>query len=251
MRREPGIAAEARRLVESAATAGIAARLLGGLAIAAHARQPLDDALAREPKDIDLVVADADAGRRLVELMAADGYAPDTRFNAMSGGQRLLLHDDQHGRQVDVFAGTFEMCHVIPVAGRLGLQPQTIPLAELLLTKLQIVELNPKDLADACVLLVSCPVVTEGADGIEAGFIAALCARDWGLWRTCTMNLERIAAHVPELGLGAGDADAIATGVEQLRRHIDGAPKSRAWRLRSRVGDRVRWYREPDEVGEE
>ncbi len=251
MTRERDIGTEARRLVEAAATAGVAARLLCGLAIAEHAVRPLDDALVREAKDIDLVVADGDAGRRLVELMAADGYAPDTRFNAMSGGQRLLVHDEEHGRQVDVFVGTFEMCHVIPVADRLERLPHTIPPAELLLTKLQIVELNPKDVVDACVLLLSCPVVTEGADGIEAGFIAALCARDWGLWRTCTMNLRRIAEHVPRLGLAPGAAETIAAGVEQLQRHIDGAPKSRAWRLRSRVGDRVRWYREPDEVGEE
>lgn len=251
MTRERDIVAEARRLVEAAATAGVAARLLGGLAIAAHAAQPLDEALVREPKDIDLVVADGPAGHRLVELMAAHGYAPDTRFNGMSGGQRLLLHDEEYGRQVDVFVGTFEMCHVIPVADRLERLPHTIPLAELLLTKLQIVELNPKDLVDVCVLLVSCPIVTEGADGIEAPFIAALCARDWGLWRTCTMNLERVIERVAQLGLSAGSAEAISASVEHLQGHIDGAPKSRAWRLRSRVGDRVRWHREPDEVGEE
>ena len=115
MTREPDIGAEARRLVEAGAVSGITVRLIGGLAVAVHAAQPLDPALLREAKDIDVVVKDAPAGRGLLSLMTDDGYTADTRFNAMSGGQRLLLHDDEHGRQVDVFAGTFEMCHVIPV----------------------------------------------------------------------------------------------------------------------------------------
>ena len=160
------------------------------------------------------------------------------------------MHDDEHGRQVDVFAGTFEMCHVIPVADRLDRHAVTVPLAELLLTKLQIVELNRKDLVDAGALLVSQPVVTSGADGIEGDVIAELCARDWGLWRTCTMNLRRVDEHLPELGVAPETAATISARVAELQRQIDEAPKTRGWRIRSRVGDRVRWYHEPDEVDE-
>jgi hypothetical protein len=250
MTRERDISAEAHRLVEAGTAAGVTVRLIGGLAIAEHARQPLDAALMREPKDIDVVVRDGAAGRALVDIMAGDGYEPDTRFNAMSGGGRLLLHDEEHGRQVDVFVGTFEMCHVIPVADRLDRHPVTVPAAELLLTKLQIVELNRKDIVDACVLLASQPVVTSEADGIEGDVVADLCARDWGLWRTATMNLDRIGEHLPPLGVGPDTAARISSSVAALRSQIDDAPKTRGWKMRSRVGDRVRWYREPDEVDE-
>jgi hypothetical protein len=250
MTRERDIRAEAHRLVETGSQAGVTVRLIGGLAIAEHAAAPLDAALVREPRDIDVVVRDGAAGRVLIDLMAADGYAPDTRFNAMSGGQRLLLHDEAHDRQVDVFVGTFEMCHAIPIAARLDRHAVSVPAAELLLTKLQIVELNRKDVIDACVLLASQPVVTSDADGIEAHVVADLCARDWGLWRTSTMNLERIDEHLPQLGVGPDTAATVSVRVAELRQRIDDAPKSRGWKMRGRVGDRVRWYREPDEADE-
>ena len=36
--------------------------------------------------------------------------------------------------------------------------------------------------------------------------------------------------------------------VAALRAAIEGAPKSGRWRLRARVGERVTWYAEPEEM---
>src|SRR5207302_7101223 len=116
------------------------------------------------------------------------GAGRHTAVNTRHWKGRLLVVADAHGRQVDVFVGSFRMCHEIPFERRLGAQEGTVPLAELVLTKLQIIELNEKDVRDAVALFVEHDV-TDDDIGINAGRVAELCAEDWGLWRTITRNL--------------------------------------------------------------
>jgi hypothetical protein len=169
-------------------------------------------------------------------------------FNALHGTRRLLFYDETNGRKLDVFVGTFSMCHEIPIADRLERDPLTVPLAELLLTKLQIVQLTDRDQQDIYNLTYHHDV-GDGGDGIEADFIARLCARDWGLWRTARATIERCAADVGGYGLDAAAANVIGERLDALWRRIEAEPKTTGWRLRNRVGDRVRWYSEPEETG--
>jgi hypothetical protein len=243
---EPPIAAEARRILAAADAGGVPVRLVGGLAVRLHA-EPLHPAFAREYKDIDLVTV-RDRGRDAGALLEALGYVGADEFNALNGHRRLMYGDEETGRRLDVFVGEFRMCHRIPVAERIERDPTTVPLAELLLTKLQIVELNERDAIDAAALLHHHDVADHDDDAVNADRIAALCAADWGLWRTATMNLERVAARTEDLALAAGERDAICARIARLRNRVDAEPKSRAWRLRDRVGDRKRWYDLPEEV---
>jgi hypothetical protein len=151
---------------------------------------------------------------------------------------------------VDVFVGEFAMCHRVPVDERLLLEPATLPLAELLVTKLQIVELNEKDIRDAIALVHAHEVAERDGDAVNAARVAELCAVDWGLWRTITRNLERCRDHVGAYELPEGEAAVTARRFDALLERIEREPKSRAWRLRSRLGERVRWYELPEEPGE-
>jgi hypothetical protein len=135
---EEDIVAEAWRLAEAAQADGVAVRAMGGVAVKMHASPSVPVALVRSYRDIDLV-SGRKAGRETARLLTDLGYTANERFNAMQGSSRLVFYDLEHGRQVDVFVGEFRMCHAIPVAERLDVDPDTIPLAELLLTKLQIV----------------------------------------------------------------------------------------------------------------
>jgi hypothetical protein len=89
----------------------------------------------------------------------------------------------------------------------------------------------------------------DGSDQhtLDGSYLASLCSSDWGLWRTATMNLEKAAKLAVEY-LGADDSRIVAGRLNVLLRLIDDAPKSIAWRLRSKVGDRMKWYREVEEV---
>src|SRR5918998_5053127 len=183
------IVEEALRVAEEANREGLSLRLLGGVAIRLRAKDGLHPAFEREYADLDWITAkgtSADAQR----FFKALGYEPHVRFNSMYGQERLLFFDRQHDRQVDILVGTFRMSHEIRLGKRLDMEPVTIPLAELLLTKLQIIELNEKDVRDALALLHDHPVADVDGDSVNCGHIAGLCAADWGLWRTFTANLS-------------------------------------------------------------
>ncbi len=243
------IETEARRIVAAGEAQGIVLRLLGGLAVRLHASSAAHRALARSYPDIDIATP-ARSGRSVETLIAGLGYEPDRSFNLLNGASRLLFYDQPHTRQVDVFVGGFDMCHRLPIAERLDREPLTVALAELLLTKLQIVELNEKDVRDTLALLLSHPVDERDGDCLNAAQVARLCASDWGLWRTITANLESCRDRLPEYDLPPDQQEPIAGRFDELLERIEREPKSRGWRLRARIGERRRWYELPEEVGE-
>lgn len=243
-----GAVPEAVRLLDDAERRGVDLRALGGVAVALRAGP--ESPFQREPEDLDFAIRRRER-TAVEELLVEAGYAPDQEFNVQAGHRRLLFHDAARGRQVDVFIDQFDMCHLIALEDRLTVDPLTLPLAELLLTKLQIVELNDKDADDVCALLLVADVGAEdGWSQLNAARVAEMCASDWGLWRTVDINLERVQARVaPPSRLPVEDSERVQRNVATLRAAIAARPKTVRWRTRARVGDRVRWYREPEEVG--
>lgn len=244
---EADVVREGERLLVLSEDAGLVLRLLGGVAIAVRAPGPLPPTLQRAFGDIDFVSAPGTSAG-LSRLFQGNGYEPDREFNALQGKRRLIFLDAGRGRRLDVFVGEFRMCHAIPVAERLELEPRTLPLAELLLTKLQIVQLNEKDVRDTVALFHGHEVGEKDGDGINAARVAELCAADWGLWRTITANLAACRARVGDYGLGGEESETIAARTSAVLDRIEREPKSRGWRLRAKIGERVRWYELPEEV---
>jgi hypothetical protein len=236
---------EGLRLVDAAARKGVLVRLLGGVAV--YLQSPSGGPLLpRSINDIDLVTKRG-ARTAVTAVLLASGYSPDQMFNALHGSRRLLFYDDARGRKLDVFLGEFSMCHQVPIADRLDREALTIPLAELLVTKLQVVELTERDQRDIYNLVFHNEVTDGSARGIEADYVAELCARDWGLWRTAKETIVRCKKNLPDYGLEPAEADLIVERLDLLWARIEAKPKTGKWRLRSRVGDRMRWYDEPEE----
>jgi hypothetical protein len=238
---------EARRLATAALERDVPMRLIGGLAVRIRVDDAFPAGLSREYKDIDFVTL---KGRsKLVSRFLEDmGYEPQKQFNAMNGHERLLFHDLGNERQLDVFVGVFRMCHEIPINDRITHDAMTLPLAELLLTKLQIVSLNEKDLRDIVAILHHHEIADADGDTINAARVAQLCSEDWGLWRTCKMNFERVRQGLASYDMASDERLTIERRLDRLWERIDAEPKSRGWRLRDRIGDRRRWYDEPEEV---
>ena len=237
--------AETRRLIALAGQRGLLLRALGGVGILLQApdAQPR---LPRRVKDIDLAAAQG-TSKATVALLGQAGYHGEEMFNALRGSRRLLYHDPRNRRHVDVFVGEFAMCHQLPLTARLDIDPLTVPREELLLTKLQVVKLTDNDQLDIYNLLYHHEVGEDAGAGIASPFIAALCARDWGLWRTCQLNIGRSLDNLGGSELDPGEQKTVADRLERLRGRIDAEPKSRRWRLRDKVGDKVRWYDEPEQ----
>lgn len=240
---EADIIQEARRICSAAQRAGVVLKLTGGVGIYLHSPSASQDPLRREYRDLDFVALSeqrAPAQRLLEDL----GYQPDVPFNTLNGSRRLRYWDPRHQRQVDVFLDRVRMCHIIDLRPRLGLADISLAAADLFLLKMQIVEINLKDLADVVALLLDHPVAESDDDAINRTYIAGLAARDWGLYRTLQLNVERLLSVLPDLPVPAGP---VRRRLDEVWQAIEAHPKSLAWRLRAYVGDRVRWYEVPEE----
>ncbi|MGD2041897.1 MAG: hypothetical protein PVH11_13800, partial [Anaerolineae bacterium] len=178
------------------------------------------------------------------------GYTPNKTFNTLSGDRRQLWYDETHGRQIDIFIGDFTMCHTLPLADRLEVEPLTLPLAELFLSKAQIVELNRKDVLDLLALLLDHEAGPGDQETINVDLIADLCAKDWGLYTTVSMTIQKLHDFLDEeqIELDAEDAQTIKRRLVAIDKAMDAAPKTMAWKMRARIGTRVRWYEEVEEV---
>jgi hypothetical protein len=248
--------AEARRIVQAADAAGLPIRVVGGVGVALICPTVEKLRPVRAYHDIDLAApARAPA---IARHMAALGYGASTRFNALNGAERMLFHDPG-GRRIDVFIDTLRMCHELPFGKRLTAWPLTLSAADLLLSKLQIVELTERDAQDVLALLADHGLSEADGDGIDVRRVREVCSRDWGWWRTVDDNLVgRIARWESAAGAGAASAElasappeASARALERardLRADLAAAPKSAGWRLRAVVGPRLRWYETPEEV---
>jgi hypothetical protein len=245
---EHQVEAEARRLAARLEEGGLPLRLLGGLAIRLHAGGGIHPALARSYADIDLVCT-RKAGRDVSRFLVAAGYEANERFNAMNGSQRMIFYDRPNTRHIDLFVGGFRMCHALPLADRLERDSPTLPLAELLLTKLQIVQMNAKDANDIIALLLDHDVSEDDDDAVNAAYVAHLLAQDWGLWRTSQGSLDRTRETLAESGLSADEQARVWDRIERLWQRVESEPKGLRWRSRARIGDSKRWYDEPDEIG--
>jgi hypothetical protein len=236
---------------------------MGGMAIRAHA--PDWTARTRRTEvDLDFVTTSRDRAA-FFQLLEAEGYTPDRQHNALFGRKQGYFVDVARNRPVDVLVDTLEMCHRLDFSERLALSTPTLPVADLLLSKLQVVKINRKDVLDALVLLAEHPLAqddgardsAQGVGAISLPRMLAITSNDWGWWRTVTANLDKLAQFVEtelsdaDLDVGGGRPVQYKPGpqVRALREAIDAAPKSTRWRLRARVGDRVPWYAEPEEMG--
>jgi hypothetical protein len=228
---------------------GLTIRLLGGLAVSLRCPSAGHRALNRVYADLDFV-AQKKQTRALQTALQEQGYRADHRFNALHGDQRLLFFDDAHERQVDIFLGVFEMCHKLVLEQRLNLHPFTLDPAALLLTKLQIVQLNTKDMRDMLAILLDFEPKNSPAqpgEELDRTIITRQCAEDWGWYTTVQDNLARVAQEAQTL-LESEEARLITERVQTLQHHLQQSPKSISWKMRDKLGRRVQWYDLPEEV---
>ncbi len=225
-------------------------RLIGALAFRTHcpAYGYLQDALGRAFTDIDFVGYSRDF-QAIIRFLTEAGYVEDKMVTRLFGEGRLIFHDPVFGRHVDVFLDKLDFCHPLPFVGRLEADWPTLPLAELLLEKMQIVRINEKDLIDTIMLLREHAVGGGDDQTINADLICRLTGDDWGWWRTLTGNLQTVETylnHYPQLT--AEDILTVTHRLHELRARIDAAPKSARWKMRAAVGERVRWYKDVEEL---
>jgi len=240
---------EARRIVSAAVAADVPLRLLGGMAVRLHCPSTAEDGpLARPINDIDFIGHGRDSGR-IKQMFVELGYVPHRHFNAVHGRTRLLFQDLVRGLAVDVFLDRFIMCHTFDFRRRLAADNNGLTLspADLLFTKLQIVEVNDRDIRDILALMCDHELApTDVPETIDVSHIVRLCARDWGLEKTCLQTLEwarsAIEQHLEDPVL----AERVRQRLGALAKAIASQPKAFRWRMRAIIGKRLPWYELPE-----
>jgi hypothetical protein len=227
---------------------GIAARFLGGLAAWLRCPSVRDGPYARSYNDMDLVVAKADS-QQLRALIEARGYLPDKFFNGLHGATRLYYGAPDGRWSIDIVIDGLTMSHSLDLRGRLAGPAASVSLADLLLTKLQVFEVTGKDLGDALCVLADHQVADTDADpgAISLPRLTAVLGADWGFCHTVEGNLVKVLGQWEREPLPGAAHDAGAQ-VSAIQAAIAAAPKTRAWKMRSRIGERIRWYETPEEV---
>ncbi len=236
--------AEAERVADAASSEKLDVKLLGGAGIHMHSPSAQRPPLRRRYGDLDYAMPSRDR-KRVLAFFPALGYEANERFNLMQGDRRLYFYDAANGRQVDVFIDVMRMSHVIDLRGRLDHAGPCASPSDLLLSKLQIYEVNRKDLVDLTALLLDHPIADRNDDAVDATYVAKLAAQDWGLYRTLQTNVEKLRVTLDELEVDRG---LVRSRLDELWSVVEAQPKPLKWKLRAQVGDRLRWYELPEEV---
>src|SRR6266851_816940 len=243
------ISDEAKRILDEARNRGIILRLFGGVAVKYHCPSATHRSLQRSYPDLDLF-GRGKQGREIRRLFLDLGYEPNQRFNALHGATRLIFEDVTNQRVVDIFLDVFRMCHTLHLGDRLSIDDYTIPISDLLLTKLQVVEINEKDIRDLIAILKDHDIPEKIDSGdkevIDAGYISTLCADVWGLCKTISLTLRKLLTFLSKYELESEAKQILEARISKLLNAIDTVPKSLKWKLRDKVGERKRWYDLPE-----
>jgi len=242
------IVEETERILKASREKGISLRLLGGLAIRLHCPSATHRSLKRKYPDIDWIGL-RKHDKQIEKMFPELNYVPNKLFNAIHGHERLQFGDLENERLVDIMLDKFKMCHALDLRDRLGIDERTVPLADLLLTKLQVVELNEKDVRDSITLFKDHALgETDAPETINTSRISKVCSKDWGWWKTMTINLEKLLELLPNYELGKKDEDETKEKINTVLKRIEEEPKSIVWKMRGLIGERKRWWFPVEEV---
>ncbi len=233
------------QIIDQAESMGVRLRLLGGLAFKRLCPSS-NDSYCRENKDIDLMGRREDS-KKIMQVMETLGYKPREVFNKLNMGQRLIYYDLANRRRVDLFLDEFVMCHKFNFKESILAGTYTLPITQLVMTKLQVVEKTDKEYLDLIAAFRDFDV-TDGMGGIRGGEIAELCSKDWGIYTTFTKSLEALLARAQTLS--SDDRNTVVPRIQKLMMIMGGRSKSLAWKMRARIGEKARWYDLPDTDGD-
>lgn len=235
---------EATRIVEAGKERGFVLRTMGACAVKTHCPKfiHLHNSLGRELSDIDFM-SYSKFSRETKTLLCELGYIPNERFIALHGKKRHIYIDESQQKKIDVFFDKLEMCHTIDFRGRLEFDYPTIALADIVLQKMQIVEINEKDIIDTIVLLREHKVGETEDETVNAKYIAKTLANDWGFYHTTTSNLNKVKGFLEVYRtLTVKDRAQVTDRIGKLLQAIEEEPKPLKWRMRAKIGTKKKWY---------
>jgi hypothetical protein len=249
---------EAKKLVANAEEASVHFRLVGGLAIRLHVQphglEDLYKSLKRLGDEIEITDIDGAISfkhmKKMDKFMKNIGYIKRKPTLSTAASQRRIYVHSKNWWFIDCFYGMIKFNHDIELDHkRFKLEPLTLPLAELLLGKIQIVNMNYKDIADTIMLLLAHKVgYSDEPETINIKFIGEKYFKKgafaWGFYYTATNNLKYIKNFLPDVDKLSGEQRKdIGAKIDEMLEFFESVPKNRTWRARAKIGDKKKWYR--------
>lgn len=234
---------EAKTIVRVAEDNRVTLRLIGGLAIRFHCHGQHSTHL-REYHDIDVFGLRKEY-KGIYSVFQKLGYSPNEEYNLLYGDARLQFVHREGRRNVEVFLDKFRMGHTLDFRQRLQLDDVTIPITDLLLTKLQVVQFAEKDAKDIVAILEDHELGhNDDRETLNLDYIVQSCSRDWGLYKTITNNIATINKLIGQEASGLTAGKELVERLSAIRNALMTGKKGVRWIFRSLIGERVRWYRE-------
>lgn len=237
---------EGKLVVDAAAQHGITLRMIGGAAVQHLCPSARSAAFERQLHDLDLVGLSSQSAA-ISDLLERLAYLPNRRFNTLHGHTRLSFLSATNRFVVDVFLDQLMMCHNLDFRRRLHILDKTVSLTDLVLSKIQMIQIAVKDMRDVLCIFQDYPVCNTDQEGINRDYIARVLGSDWGFWNTVRLNLTQVEQYARE-ELNPTDLRLALDRLQRVRRSLLTCPKTLRWRLRSVIGERMVWYDIPEEL---
>jgi hypothetical protein len=237
---------EAKTIITDLGQRKIPIRIIGALAFyhQCPSHRDLYDRMARIPTDIDFIAYSKNRGD-LTKYLEARSYEGLHRLNVLYGMRRQIFKHKETGLYIDIFYDVLDMCHKVEFRNRLGFDPITVSLTDLVLEKMQIVQINEKDIKDSILLFLEHDLSEKEETRINAGYIADVLSKDWGYYYTVTINLKKIKDLLVQYDWIPPDGkNLVMDRIDRLLQHIEDKPKSSKWKMRAKVGTKRQWYQD-------
>lgn len=244
------VLSEASRILSQLKPKDTSLRLMGACAVrlSSPGFAQLYDSLDRPLSDLDFAAFSKDA-KKIESIMSGLGYTQDKRIVAFHEAQRNFYYDEATHMKVDVFLDKLAMCHTIEFKDRLHLTFPTIPTSDILLEKMQIVQIAEKDLKDTVILFRAHQLGETDDNEINMKYLGKLLSSDWGFWYTVMTNLDKVKNYALALTqLSEDDKRDVSQKIENLKERLNNEPKSFRWKMRARVGPSVQWYNDVEDL---
>lgn len=237
---------EAKLIVNDLGGKNIPIRIIGALAFYHQCpdHRGLYDRMARVPTDIDFVAYSRNRGD-ITKYLEAKSYGGLQRLNVLYGMRRQIFKHKESDLCIDIFYDTLDMCHKVEFRNRLEFDPLTVSLTDLVLEKMQIVQINEKDIKDCILLFLEHDLTDNDESLINASYIANVLSKDWGFYYTVTTNLNKVKDFLSHYDwIPADGENKVIERVNRLLAAIESAPKSSRWKMRQKIGTKKQWYQD-------
>jgi hypothetical protein len=236
------------QLLDQAESQHVILRAIGGLAIRLHSPVASQlPGLKRNYGDLDFVTISAHTSG-VKSLLKSLGFQPYERFNRIQGKTRLIYYAPDNSWHLDIFIDQFRMCHNLQFSKEdLEKDRLTISLADLWLTKMQVVSLNEKDVKDLACLLIEHSPGQGDYETINLARINSVLCDDWGFYTTVYQNIDKMLEYLNIVDLTSEHKTSVTNRTSQIKINLEQRNKTLRWKLRAIPGKMLPWYNTPEE----